>query len=183
MALAIAGMVALGAGCNKEGGGGAGEKSGGSSGTKRLDYPATADGAKTMLAKFLEPNADAAALSKSLRPDPADYKAVFTDEAADKLQKAYDPGWDGGQLVIRGNPGQTEVLVRSAGVEDLKTGQGSAGDCPGGYKDAAPHMKAGVTVYCFKFVEPGKTLGMAYDGLVHVNGHWVIFPKPWRALK
>jgi hypothetical protein len=25
-------------------------------------------------------------------------------------------------------------------------------------------------------------LGMAFDGLVHVNGRWVLMPKPWRAL-
>jgi hypothetical protein len=37
-------------------------------------------------------------------------------------------------------------------------------------------------IYRFKFVEPGKDLGMAFDGLIYVNGHWRIFPKPWRAL-
>lgn len=25
-------------------------------------------------------------------------------------------------------------------------------------------------------------LGMAYDGLIYVNGHWAWFPKPWRVL-
>ena len=30
-------------------------------------------------------------------------------------------------------------------------------------------------------VKPGETLGMAFDGLAFVNGHWRIFPKPWRA--
>lgn len=32
-------------------------------------------------------------------------------------------------------------------------------------------------------LEPGQTLGMAFDGLVHVNGHWRLFPKPWKALR
>jgi len=32
-------------------------------------------------------------------------------------------------------------------------------------------------------VKQGETIGLAFDGLVYVNGHWVIMPKPWRALK
>ena len=44
-------------------------------------------------------------------------------------------------------------------------------------------MKSGLTVYAFKFVKPGETLGMAFDGLVWVNGHFAIFPKPWRFLR
>ena len=46
----------------------------------------------------------------------------------------------------------------------------------------AGQLQSGVTLYRFKFVKPGEGLGMAFDGLVHVNGHWVIIPKPWRAL-
>ena len=44
----------------------------------------------------------------------------------------------------------------------------------------AAQIKPGLKVYRFKFVEPGEDLGMAFDGLVNVNGHWRIFPKPWR---
>jgi hypothetical protein len=35
----------------------------------------------------------------------------------------------------------------------------------------------------WKFVKPGETIGMAYDGLVFVNGHWAWFPKAWHALR
>ena len=41
-------------------------------------------------------------------------------------------------------------------------------------------IEPGHTIYRFKFVQPGKNIGMAFDGLVKVNGRWVIFPKPWR---
>jgi len=47
----------------------------------------------------------------------------------------------------------------------------------------AAHLKPGLRIYAFKFVEPGQSLGMAYDGLVRVNGQWRIMPKPWRALR
>ena len=33
------------------------------------------------------------------------------------------------------------------------------------------------------FVEPGESLGLAFDGLIFVNGRWVLMPKPWRVLE
>jgi len=68
-------------------------------------------------------------------------------------------------------------------VDDLKNGTGSSNEFPGGYAKVAPHMKPGHTWYRFKFVKSGERLGMAYDGFTFVNHHWVIVPKPWRALK
>ena len=39
-----------------------------------------------------------------------------------------------------------------------------------------------MTWWRWKFTKPGEDLGMAYDGLVFVNGHWAWFPKPYRAI-
>jgi hypothetical protein len=140
--------------------------------------------ARALLQAFVEPGADVAALSLKLRPVKADYDAVFLPEAAARLQAAYDPAWDAGAMVLKGKPGQTSVLVRSATSEDLKAWRPAARDAfPGGYQAVGRHLRPGVTLYAFKFVEPGKTLGMAFDGLAHVNGRWVIFPKPFRALQ
>ncbi len=136
--------------------------------------------AKAVVAELARPGADAAALSKKLRPTPADYAAVFEGDLAKLAQVSYGKFWDSGQVVIEGKPGQTETIVFSATVEELRAGTGNAKEFPGGYSKIAPMMKAGLRVYAFKFLEPGKTLGMAYDGLIFVNGHWVIFPKPWK---
>ena len=142
------------------------------------------DAAKTLLGKFLVSGADHAALSKKLRPTKADYESVFTTEVAAKVQASYDPAWDEGKMVIKPNAGQTELLIWSATSAQLKTWTGPASEqFPGGYKDAAKHLKDKLTVYRFKFVKSGGTLGMAYDGLIHVNGQWRIFPKPYRALR
>lgn len=149
----------------------------------KLDFPGTADGAKALLAKFVAEGADAEALTGALRPTSADYAAVFTGEAAKKAEAAYAPAWDAGQLVVRPKPGQTEVLLFEATTDQIKAGDEAAKDFPGGYAGVAEQLQPGVTLYRFKFVEPGKTLGMAYDGLTHVNGRWAIFPKPWRALR
>lgn len=70
---------------------------------------------------------------------------------------------------IDGKPGQTEVLVTS-------------GDSlPGGYAEQAAHFKKGVAIFGFKYVVPGETSGMAFDGLVKLGDTWVMVPKAWRA--
>lgn len=140
--------------------------------------------ARTLLEAFVAPGADAAALSRRLRPTKADYDAVFLPDASARLQAAYDPAWSAGSMVLEGKPGQTSVLVWGASTEDLKAWRPPARDrFPGGYQKVAPHLRPGVTLYAFKFVKPGETLGMAFDGLAHVNGRWCIFPKPFRVLQ
>jgi hypothetical protein len=140
--------------------------------------------ARAMLEAFVQPGADAATLSRKLRPAKADYDAVFLPDAAARLLAAYEPAWTSGSLVLKGKPGQTAVLVWSATSEDMKAWRPAARDrFPGGYQQVAPHLRPGVTLYSFKFVEPGQTLGMAFDGLANVNGRWCIFPKPFRVLQ
>jgi hypothetical protein len=145
-------------------------------------FPGTEAGATSLLKEFLKPGADHAALSKQLRPTSADYAAVFDAESSAKVAAVYDPAWEGGQMVVAPKAGQTEVKVFSATSDEMKSWSGSAAEFAGGWKDVAAKLKPGLKIYRFKFVEPGKDLGMAFDGLIYVNGHWRIFPKPWRAL-
>lgn len=162
-------------------GGTASNTSGGTASSAK-SYPGTEDGAKALLAEFVKPGADHATLSKALRPTKADYDAVFMPELAAKADAVYGPAWDGGQLVVAPKAGQTQVLIFSSTSDDLKSGTGGAAQFPGGWKEVGAQLKPGVKFYAFKFVEPGKDLGMAYDGLAHVNGNWRIFPKPWRVM-
>src|SRR5262249_26735955 len=144
--------------------------------------PGTEAGARALLQEFLKPGADTAALSKQLRPTHADYAAVFLGDDADKAEKAYATPWDSGQMVIAAKTGQTELKVFAASSEELKAGTGNAREFPGGWAKVGVSLKPGLTFYRWKFVRPGEDLGMAFDGLVNVNGHWALFPKPWRAL-
>ena len=50
-------------------------------------------------------------------------------------------------------------------------------------KEVGKQLRPGVRFYRFRFVEPGRDLGMEYDGLVHVNGHRRISPKPRRVAR
>lgn len=70
---------------------------------------------------------------------------------------------------INGKPGQTGTLVTSGN------------SLPGGYTQQAAHFKKDVAIYGFKYVVPGETSGMAFDGLVKVGETWVMIPKAWRA--
>ena len=146
-------------------------------------FPGTDDGANKLAKEFLKPGADCAALSKQLRPTAADYAAVFDGDFGTKVAAVWNPMWDAGQMVMAPKAGQTEVKISSATTEELKAGTGQANELAGGWKEVAPKMKPGLKVYRLHFLEPGKTAGMSFDGLIYVNGNWRVFAKPWRALE
>jgi len=138
--------------------------------------------AKAMLEKFLTADTDRAAMTAALRPGEEDYLAVFADkEFAFKLKAMHDEMWNAAGAVISPKEGQTELLAWAATSQQLRDGTGDAGQFPGGYKNVADKFKDGVTIIRWKFVRPGETTGMAFDGLIRVNGQWRFFPKPWRA--
>jgi hypothetical protein len=145
--------------------------------------PGTQEGAKQLLEQFTKSGADYVALTNSLRPAKADYEAVFEAKAAEQAYQGYTIPWNKGYIIIKPKPGQSAILLWSATTEELKAGTSNASQFPGGYAKIKDNFKPGITLYRFKFVEPGQTLGMAYDGLAFVNNHWVVFPKPWRVIK
>ncbi len=147
-----------------------------------INFPGTADGAKALLGEFLKPGADRPGLTRALKPTAADYAAVFEGDNATKAAAGYEKLWSDPRAVIGAAPENNQLLVWSATTDDLKAGTGDSGNFPGGYKQAASTFKAGITLYRWKFVKPGEKLGMAYDGLAYVNGHWAWFPKPWRVV-
>jgi hypothetical protein len=145
-------------------------------------HPGTEEGAKALLSEFLKPGADYVALSKTLQPTAAEYKAVFaSEEMAKKAEEVYGGLWGSiERMPIRPKEGQTELKMWKATTDELKAGTGNSREFPGGYARAAAHLKPGLTVYRWKFVKPGERLGMAFDGLYHINNRWVLMPKPWR---
>ena len=153
--------------------------------SKKSEFPPTEAGAKAMLSQFLKADADRLKLTMALKPTSADYRAVFaSEEDAKKAETAYSALWEMvSKRPISPKPGQTELLLWSATTEQLKERSGNSRKFPGGYGRAASHLKPGLTVYRWKFVKPGKTLGMAFDGLYNIKGRWVFIPKPWRLFR
>ena len=143
--------------------------------------PAGEEGAKIVIQEIIDNPGQAAELSMKLRPTTEDYAAVFSDaEFAKKAQEVYDGAWDAGALVVKAKPDQTEIKLFSATTEDLLAGNEKAKQFPGGFKQVASKFNKGITIYVFKLIKPGEKYGMSFNGLIHVNGHWRIFPKPWR---
>lgn len=138
--------------------------------------------AEELLNKFLEPNANYKELTANLKPNDEDYTTYFDASFAPQAKEAYTKLWSNPKTVIAPKEGQTELLLYKATTEEIKNQTGEGVEFPGGYKDIIDKIKPGQTIYRFKFVKPGETLGMAFDGLVNVNGHWTIFPKPFNLL-
>ncbi len=148
------------------------------------DIPGTPEGAQKLLNMFVKPDADIDALNESLRPDKADFKVYFKSNSVDKAYKGYTQIWDNGWIKVKPKAGQTEVLVYQATTNDIRQWRGMAkAEFPGGYQKVADKLNDNVVVYKFRFVEPGKSYGMAFDGLTYINGRWVIFPKPYLVLR
>lgn len=149
-------------------------------------YPATTDGARALLQEFLKPDADRKKLTMELRPTKEDYRAFYADEStAARAETYFDKLWSGGNAVVAPKEGQTELKLVSATTEELKNSQGATAEFPTGLATLAStdNLKPNLTIYAFKFVKPGESQGMAFEGLTHVNGHWRLFPKPWRFME
>lgn len=149
-------------------------------------FPGTKDGARALLAEFLKPDADRKKMTMDLRPTKEDYRAFYADEAtAARAETFFDKMWSSGDAVVAPKDGQTELMLFSATTEQLNAvvPEGEAAQFPTGMQSLASNLKPNLTIYGFKFVKPGETTGMAFEGLTHINGHWRLFPKPWRFME
>lgn len=143
---------------------------------KRLEHPAGESGLKQLLtANFASSTAKPAAVVTSLKPDPADYESVFEGDAATKVKQHTEKML--AQLPSELGKDGDEVQVFAVTSEDLKSGSEAASKCPGGYARIASQLKPNTTLYCTKVGS------VSYDIFTHVGGHWVWFPKAFRALR
>ncbi|MFO0749536.1 MAG: hypothetical protein U1F43_28275 [Myxococcota bacterium] len=165
--LVLALPFALAAACGGKSSGGGG------------DYPGTADGAKAMVTDMLK--GDMAAIAAKLKPSKEDIAAIYDASVVDAVNEHVEKMFAelGG---VGAKEGQSEVVFMAATSEDFKAGNDAAKKFPGGYARIADKLKPGVTFYAWKYVKPGESSGMAFDGLVFVNGHWVWIPKSFRAI-
>jgi hypothetical protein len=127
-----------------------------------------------------------AVLFASLKPATADYNVLFEADFALRAERYYnDHIWTSdalGQPLAK--PGQTDVRMWKSTTEELKAWTPEArATFPGGYEQIKDRLMPGFVIYTWDYVKPGEKYGMAYNGLVFVNDHWALFPKPWYVLK
>jgi len=116
-----------------------------------------------------------------LKPQDGDFTRVFVGDAAAKARDGYMQMWTSPPGPL-GKRGQTEVHAFATTADAFKTENEFSQQFPGGYRKIADHLDPNLIWVAFKFVEPGRTSGMAYDGLVWLDGRFAWFPKPWRIL-
>lgn len=153
---------------------------GGGANTAR--FPGTRDGARALLSEFLKNDTDRKKLTMELKPSKEDYRAFYQDEeTAARAETFFEKMWSGSDVVVAPKEGQTELKLAMATTEQLKDSDGEYAEFPTAMAAAAEvYLKPNQTLYAFKFVKPGESTGMAYEGLTHINGRWRLFPKPWR---
>jgi hypothetical protein len=146
----------------------------------RAEQPALAG--RDLLQKFFDPNADRAALTMALKPTPEDIRTVYAEPLASDLIALYDDMFKPG-ITIGPKPEHSEIYSVETTTLKLRNRPAIRKKFPGGYKDVIPYLQGNNVIIRFKFVKAGETTGLAFDGLVFVNGHWVLMPKPWRAVQ
>lgn len=143
--------------------------------------PGSEADARALLMRFFEPGADHRALTQALFPTEAEVRAVYADPLANSLWSDYRQQMTPDVAFVP-KPGQSDLVLIYATTGALAARKPVLGEFPGGYKDVAQFFRIDVPIVRFKFVKPGETTGLAFDGLVFINGRWVVMPKPWRSL-
>jgi len=118
---------------------------------------------------------------KHLRPKAEDYEQVFQPDAVYLAQQGYELIWSESPFP-QPKPGQEEVLVYSALAEELGRESERSQPFPGGYQRIAHNLLPHRLWLAWKYVKRGEDSGIAYDGLVWLDGRFAWFPKPWRVL-
>ena len=121
--------------------------------------------------------------SEALKPRPGDYARVFTPDVADGLAAAYKRLWDEGKPAPHPKAHHDTLQLSIAQAADFVTWNEPAKRFPNGYRDLAAYMQPERIWFAWRFHQAGKSIGMAYDGLVWMDDHWAWFPKPWHALR
>ncbi len=149
--------------------------------TDSAPIPGSQAAARALLEQFMVPGADLVALTRPLIASAEDIRAVYKEPLASAMIEVYRDKLPP-NIAIAPKPGQSEILIWHTRTDELMAGSDMLANFPGGYKRVSEFMNPGYPLVRFKFVAPGEELGMAYDGLFWVNGHWAWMPKPWRML-
>lgn len=140
--------------------------------------------AEALLKKFIDADhpSKIRKLTLNLRPTKAACDQLLEPKLAAVAAKAYGELYDEESTSLMRERFETEFILRKISTDELRQQTPLARQFPGGYKSIAPKMNKGFTLYEVRFVRPGETTGMRYDGLVKIDKQWFWFPKIWRLL-
>lgn len=116
-----------------------------------------------------------------LRPRPEDYARVFQPAFVEPARRAYEALFLAARPLERGAH-QTILRMSMATATELREFGAETCEFPGGYADILDALLPESLWVHWKYVAPGSSSGMAYDGLTRLDDRWVWFPKPYRVL-
>lgn len=121
-------------------------------------------------------------LADTLRPRAGDAALAFIPEAAVAAEAAYDALW-------RRSPARVGAVPMSHTLQIDLAPAGMLGDdnvlsraFPGGYRGVAARLDPRRVWVRWTYAPSTGAPGLAYDGLVWLDDHWVWYPKPYRVL-
>jgi hypothetical protein len=116
-----------------------------------------------------------------LRPRPEDYARVFQAPYVEAARRVYDALFLAPRPLERGAH-QTVLRLSMATASELREFGPETCEFPGGYADILDLLLPESLWVHWKYVAPGSSSGMSYDGLTRLEDRWVWFPKPYRFL-
>lgn len=114
-----------------------------------------------------------------MKPRDEDFTRVFRPSLLHAAETLYAAMWAHPPPLL-GRPEQTRLWIRAALTEDFVEWNRRGAEFPGGYRKLAPGLQPGVVWVAWKFVAPGETTGLSFDGMVLLDDRFVWFPQPWR---
>jgi hypothetical protein len=157
-------------------------------GTSPPDPRALALGAAAVVKETVMPILVALARDQSgevlatLMPRPDDYDTVFEGVAVAEARAAYTNMWATNRSMQMPDVTQSQIRVHAAPAGMLGEDNELSRHFPGGYRQIARLLKPERVWVSWKYVRPGESSGLAFDGLVWCDNHWSWFPKPYRLL-
>jgi hypothetical protein len=121
-------------------------------------------------------------LVSELRPRPEDYARVFQPAYVEAARRAYDALFLAARPLERA-PHQTVLRLSMATAAELREFGTQTCEFPGGYVEILDALLPESLWVHWKYVAPGASSGMSYDGLTRLDDRWVWFPKPYRFLQ
>ena len=138
-----------------------------------------ADQAATLLARFVDPAEDHAALLAALEPRDGDAQMAFRADVADAMADIY-AGLEAAQISLA--PDQTEVSVAACPAELFGRPAPVNDAFAQGYERVAPYLTPGRVWLTWQYTSLSTERRVAFNGLVWLDDHWAWFPKPYQAL-
>ena len=131
---------------------------------------------------ILQPDADLKAVLISLKPADEDVKALFPKPMAAKLIGLYEKLF-GSQLTNEDFPPPPyDVNVNFSTTFGLADDPIMLRQISNGFKDVLDKFQLDAPFGTFEILFPEAEDSMRLDGLIRINGHWVLMPRPYRAL-